>query len=256
MLAHHGLGAVIEQLARHPAKVPERRPVTGPERHQILGAGHGAERVARMAEHHVKAVERQLQPRARAERLLVRPIDLRLMARRRLKPLLALGRRPGPGPLHVAAHRVVAALEAVVAHQVLMDPRRQQPRLRGQPLIDPRLERIQLGRRAPAAIDRLHAVFQITLDRPPIAPHQPRDLGIAVPLTPKRPDVHQLLLADQCGLRARRQRTPRASRPPPTEPAARPQQPRPRASGSSPLRGSSPLTRTPNPSSQTTYRIR
>ncbi|MCA1680280.1 MAG: DUF4158 domain-containing protein [Actinobacteria bacterium] len=38
--------------------------------------------------------------------------------------------------LHVAAHRVIAAVKAVVAHQVLMHPCRQQPRLRRQPLVD------------------------------------------------------------------------------------------------------------------------
>jgi hypothetical protein len=69
--AHDGLGAVVEQLARDAAEVPERGALAGPEGHQILRARERAERVAGVAEDHVEAVERQLDPRARADRLLV-----------------------------------------------------------------------------------------------------------------------------------------------------------------------------------------
>src|SRR3954447_23356252 len=104
-----GLDAVIKQLARDAPEVRERRAVTRPEGHQILRAGERAERVARVAEDHVKAIQRQLQPRARRDRLLVRPVDLRLMARPGLKALRGPGRRPRPRPLDVATDRVVAA---------------------------------------------------------------------------------------------------------------------------------------------------
>src|SRR5436190_21930785 len=77
MLAHHRLGPVIQKLVRDPAKVFERRPVTRPEGDQVLGAGQPTERITGVPEHHVKAVQRQLQPRAGTDRLLVRPIDLR-----------------------------------------------------------------------------------------------------------------------------------------------------------------------------------
>jgi hypothetical protein len=69
--ADDGLGPVIEQLARDAAEVPECRPVTRPERDQVLGAGERAERVARVPEDHVEAIQRQLQPRTRADRVLV-----------------------------------------------------------------------------------------------------------------------------------------------------------------------------------------
>ena len=197
VLTHDRLGAVIEQLVRHTTEVRERRPVTRPERDEVLGAGQPAERVARVAEDHVEAVERQLQPRAGADRLLVGPVDLRLEPGPGLEPHLATRRRLRPRALDVPTDRVVAALEPVIADQVLMHPRRQQPRLRRQPLIDQRLQRIQLRRHPLAAIDRLRALLEIPLHRPPIPTEQPADLGVRVALTRKRPDVHQILLADQ-----------------------------------------------------------
>jgi hypothetical protein len=95
VLAHHRLGAVVEQLVRHAAEVLKRRTVIRPERDQILGAGQPAERVAGVAEHHVEAVERQLQAGARADRLLMGPVDLRLKARPGLEPHLTARRRFG-----------------------------------------------------------------------------------------------------------------------------------------------------------------
>src|SRR4051794_24445286 len=116
-----------------------------------------------MPEHHVKAEQRQLQPRAGPDRLLVRPVDLGLMTRRGLEALLLPPRWPWPGALDVAAARFVAALDPSVPDQVLMDPRRQKPRGRGQPLIDQRLELVQLRRHPPAPVDRLRAGLQIPL---------------------------------------------------------------------------------------------
>ena len=193
---HDRLRAVIKQLTWDATKVGERLAVTRPERHEILRARQRAERIPRVAEHHVKAVERELQPRSRADRLLVRPVDLRLVPGRRLEPLTGPRRTPWTGPLGIAAHRVIAAREAIVAHQILVDARRQQTRLRGQPLIDQRLELIQLRRCAPALIDGLSTMLQIALHGPPITTQHPADLGIGQPLTLQRPDIHQLLLAD------------------------------------------------------------
>jgi hypothetical protein len=129
--------------------VRERGTVTRPERHEILRPGQRAERVPRMPENHVKTVERQLQPRGRADRLLMRP----------------------------------------ATHQQATDRSR--------------LELIQLRRSPPTTINRLSTLLDIPLHRPPITTKQPADLGIAQPLTLQRPDIHQLLLADQHGLPAR-----------------------------------------------------
>ena len=52
--ADDGLGTVIEQLAWDAAEVPERCPVAGPERDEVLGAGQRAERVPGVARDHVK----------------------------------------------------------------------------------------------------------------------------------------------------------------------------------------------------------
>src|SRR3954471_16124930 len=246
MGADDGLGAVIEQLARNTAEMRERRAVTRPEGDQVLRTGQRAERVARMAEDHVKAIERQLQARAGHDRVLMGPVDLRLMTGPRLKALLLARGRPRPRALDVAADRVVAALKAVIAGQVLMDPRRQQARRGRQPLVDQRLELIQLARHPPPLVDRLRPGLQIALHRPPIAAQQSADLGVRVPLARQRPRVHQLLLVDH--RRSPRRSTthrPRASPRPQTEPPTPRvgQDARTRVTGDSPLRGSSPITR-------------
>jgi hypothetical protein len=62
VLSHHGLRSVIEQLPRNTPEVRERRPVARPERDEILRAGQPTERIPGMAEDHVEAVQRQLQP--------------------------------------------------------------------------------------------------------------------------------------------------------------------------------------------------
>jgi hypothetical protein len=108
-------------------------------------------------------------------------------------------------------------------------------------LIDQRLELIQLRRSPPTTINRLSSMLDIPLHRPPITTKQPPDLGIAQPLTLQRPDIHQLLLADQHGLPAREYE--------PHEPQHRTRQnpntnrhaatPAARQPSSSPLRGSS-----------------
>jgi hypothetical protein len=183
----------------------ERGTVTRPERHEVLRTRQRAERITRMAEHHVKAIQRQLQTRTRADRLLMGPVDLRLMTRRRLKTLLDPGRPPGPGALDITTDRVITALKTVIARQILMNARGQQARLTSQPLIDHGLELIQLRRCPPATISRLDPILQIPLHRPPITSQQPTDLCVGQPLARKCPDVHQLLLADQNGLPTRRQ---------------------------------------------------
>ncbi len=122
MAAHNRLGAVIEQLARDPAEVRERGTMARPERHEILRTSQRAKRVPRMAENHVKAIERQLQPRSRADRLLMRPVDLRLVPGSGLKPLLNPRLSLRARPLHIPAHRVIAALKTVVTNQILVDP--------------------------------------------------------------------------------------------------------------------------------------
>ncbi len=200
MRSDDGLGAVIQQFARNAAEVRERRPVARPERHEIHRPDQPDEAVARVPQRHVKAVERKLQPRRGPDRRLVRPIDLRLMTRGGLKALLRPGRHAlidGAGAFDVATYGLVGASEAVVAHEVLMDPGRQQPRALGQPLIDHRLERIELGRCALAPVDRLGVLGQIALDRPPIAADRPADLRVRVPLPVQGLDVHEVLLADQ-----------------------------------------------------------
>src|SRR4051812_2870097 len=93
-----------------------------------------------------------------------------------LKALRRPRRRARPRTLDVATDRVVAALESVVAYEILMDPSRQQPRCGRQPLIDQRLELVQLARHPLAPVDRLRAGLQIPLDRPPDTPNQPADL--------------------------------------------------------------------------------
>jgi hypothetical protein len=187
-----------------PAEVRERRAVTRPERDEILRAGQPAERVTGVTEHHVEAVQRQLQPRAGPDRLLMRPVDLRLKPRPGLEPRLATRRRPRPRTLDIPTDRVIAALKPVVADQVLMNPGRQRPRLRRQPLIDQRLERVKLRSHPLAVVHRLRALLEIPLHRPPIPPQQPADLRIRVTLTRQRPDIHQILLADHRRPPARR----------------------------------------------------
>ena len=201
--AHHGLRAVIEQLGRDAAEVGKGGAVTGPEGHEVKRAHETAEGVARVAEHHVEAVEGQLEPRARPDRLLVGPVDLGLVAGRGLKAALELGVRPRARALDVAAHRLVAAAEAVVAHEVLVDPRRLQARLAGEPLVNHRLDPIELRGLALAAVDGLRAVDQVAAHRPPVAAHQPADLGVGKPLSVQGPDVHELLLVDHRRLQVR-----------------------------------------------------
>jgi hypothetical protein len=189
VLAYHRLGPVVEQLVRDTAKVLERRAVTRPEGDQVLRARQPTEALTRVAEHHVEAVQRQLQPRAAADRLLVGPIDLRLMPGPGLEPLLGPPRGLRPRALDIPADRVVAALEPVIADQVLMHPGGQQPGLRGQPLIDQRLELIQLRRHPLAPIRRLRPKLQIPLHRPPVPAEHPADLRVRVALTRKRPNL-------------------------------------------------------------------
>ncbi len=183
VLADDRLGAVVEQLVRHAAEVLKRRAVTRPERDQVLRAGQPTKRVTAVSEDHVKRVERQLQPRPGPDRLLVGPVDLRLEPRRCLEPHLRARRRLRPKALDIAAHSVVAALEPVIADQVLMHPCRQQPGLLRKPLIDHRLELVQLGRHPLAAIHRLRPGLHIPLHRPSITADQPADLGVRVALT-------------------------------------------------------------------------
>jgi hypothetical protein len=85
----------------------------------MLRARQSAERIAGMAEDHVEAVQRQLQPEAGADRLLVRPIDLRLKTR--APSQTAPGHVERPRPLDIPADGLVAALEPIVADEVLVD---------------------------------------------------------------------------------------------------------------------------------------
>lgn len=124
MGAHDRLGAVVEDLLRDSAEVGEGGSVAGPEGDQILGADQPDEGIATVTQHHVEAVERQLQPRGGAGRLLMGAVDLGLMAGRRLKAFRDGLRCLRAGAVHVVAHRRVAAGEAVVATQVLVDARR------------------------------------------------------------------------------------------------------------------------------------
>jgi len=112
-------------------------------------------------------------------------------------------RDPAAGWRSEAADRVIDAGERVVANEILMHPGRQQPRLLREPLIDQRLERVQLRRHPLAPIDRLGALLEITLHRQPVTTNQPADLGIRIALARQRPDVHQLLLGDHPSLHAR-----------------------------------------------------
>jgi hypothetical protein len=186
------------------------------------------------------------------------PVDLRLEARPSLEPHLAARRRLRARPLDVPADRVVAPLEPVIADQVLMHPGRQQRRLRHEPLINQRLERVELRRHPLAAIGRLRALLEIPLHRPPIPTEQPADLRVRVALTRKRPDVHQILLADHDDLHARQhEAVERQDRPRQNSRPRGCQKARTRVTGSSPLRGSSPITRGPNlQASRSTDRIR
>ena len=127
----------------------------------------------------------------------MRPIDLGLEPGRGLKPHLGPAWRLRSRPVDIPAHSVIPAVKPIVTHEVLVDPRRQQPRLASEPLIDQRLEPVELRRHPPAAIRRLRTMLEIPLHRPPIPAQQPADLRVGVALTRKRPDVHQFLLADQ-----------------------------------------------------------
>lgn len=208
----------------------------------------------------MEAIQRPLQPRRGLDRLLVRPVDLRLPARPRLEPLLRPRLRLRPRPLDVAAHRVVAAVEAVIARQILIHPRREQPRLPREPLVDHRLERVELRRHPPPAIHRLRSLLQIALHRPPIAPDQPADLGVGKALALQRPHVHELLLIEHAALPRRDDTTAvsvkkTADRKPTSTPqqAAHAAGEARRPTGSSPPR---PRTQTPNRGCRSTDRIR
>ncbi len=142
--AHDGLGAVIEDLLGDAAEMREGRPVAGPEGDQVLGADQPDEGIAGVTQHHVEAVERQLQARGGQDRLLMGPVDLSLVAGSGLKALRYRLGRLGAGAVDVAAHRRVAAGEAVVAEEVLVDAGRLQAGVLGQPLVDRRLEGIEL----------------------------------------------------------------------------------------------------------------
>jgi hypothetical protein len=96
-----------------------------------------------MTAHHVKAAERQVKPRGSSDRLLVRPVDLRLEAWRGLEALLALRHGARARALDVAAHGVVAALKAVVAREILVHASRQKACVAGEPLVDQRFEGIE-----------------------------------------------------------------------------------------------------------------
>ncbi len=186
-----------QNLPWHTTEVRKRRAVTRPERDQVHRADEAEERVAGMAKDHVERVERQLQALWRVDRLLVRPVDLRLMARRRLKALL---RRLGLGrsrSLHVAAHSLIAAHKTVVACEILMDALCLKTRRGRQPLVDQRLEWVELRRCALAPIGRLRAFGQIALDGAPVAAHVAADLRVVQPLAVQGLDVHELLLVDQ-----------------------------------------------------------
>jgi len=89
-----------------------------------------------MPQHHVEAIERQLEPGGGHERLLVGPVDLGLVAGCGLKAALELGVRPRARALQVAADGLVAAGEAVVAHEILVDARGEQAGLAREPLVD------------------------------------------------------------------------------------------------------------------------
>src|SRR5439155_22497356 len=89
-------------------------------------------------------------------------------------------------------HRLVDVVEAVVADEILVDPRRLQRRLLRQPLVDLGLVRIELRGRASAAaaVDGLHAALQVALDRATVAPGHSSDLRVGQPLTVHGPAVH------------------------------------------------------------------
>jgi hypothetical protein len=171
-LAHDGLGAVIQQLAGDAAEVPKRLAVARPERSRGP-ASRSARRSCRASgrapcESNTTAASTQSwcgsAPRAtsRPAPETPAPSQPHLRSRRRLGA--ASARRSG-APCH-------SRPKAVVAHQILIHPRGQLPRLRRRPLVDQRLKRIQLQRHPPAPVDRLRTVLEIALHRPPIAAEQ------------------------------------------------------------------------------------
>ena len=169
---------------RAPAKVFERRPVTRPEGDQVLGAGQPAERITGSGRAPCES-SRAAAPAPSwcgsaagvtsrsASDNRVRVSNRSSCTRRRASAGTA--RRTG-GPCY-------SCPKPVVANQVVIYPGPQQPRLRRQPLIDQRLERVQLGRHPPPAIGRLRARLQVPLHRPPIPTQQPADSRVREPLT-------------------------------------------------------------------------
>jgi hypothetical protein len=160
-----------------------------------------------VAEDHVEAVEGQFDAGGGHERFLMRPVDLGLMAGGGLEAQRRVGLAARPGALDVAAHGLVGADEAVVALKVLMDARREQGRLAGQPLVDQGLERVELRGCAPAPVDRLLAGLDVTLDRAPVTAQEPGDLGVGVSLAVQGLGVHELLLAEHASPLGRRRGT-------------------------------------------------
>lgn len=148
----------------------------------------------------MEAVERACDPLGREDRLLIGPVHLRLMAGGGLEALLGgAGVFGGPEIPDVALDDLVAAAEAVVARQILVDAGGTERGFFLQPRLDDPLEGVELrGSFLSPTVDRLRALRQIALYGPPVAPHHTGDLGVGETLAAQGVYVHELLLFDHC----------------------------------------------------------
>ena len=157
-------------------------------------------RLARVRQHHQKGAQR-LRALAQVHRRVLAPVGLRLGARRRLHPPVGAYLRPRVARSHVAQHRAVGALVAVLAHQVLV----QLEDVDRPPLVlpllvpggDHRRHRLRLERPLAAAVDgALGGSPQVVAHRPFAHSHRAGDLAMILALLGQHSDRHDLLLRE------------------------------------------------------------
>lgn len=138
--ADDGLGAVVEDGGRHAAEVGKGADMTTPEGGEVLARHEAGERVARVGEGHVEAVD-VLGAGQGLDHPFIAPIHLGLGSGQHLETAVKLGWSRAdalPGLAHVELHPLVGALVAVVATQAVEDHGRLQLRLPFKHLVDHR----------------------------------------------------------------------------------------------------------------------
>lgn len=186
--AHHGLGAVIDDAARHPTEMGERPQMAAEERAQVQAGGETAERVPGVGQHHVERVD-ITDPQRLGERSgFGAPVDLRLRPRRGLEPAVQrpaglsqpeLGADPRPGRGDIHLDPLIGTGEPVLGDEALMDHRAPQPDISGQPRIHHRrkmLDHPRLGTHPRRRGRRPTRTTQVLLHRPRVTPDLRGDL--------------------------------------------------------------------------------